>query len=108
MNTSSKQFISESIQPIADTFVTASMSIGEPGLPMRFLWRGTEYEVTNVLKKWKTTGDCRNGSGEQYVRKHWFRVETAEGIEMELYFERQPRSRNHKNRWHLATMTPSP
>ena len=27
-----------------------------------------------MVDKWKTTGSCRHGSGEQYVRKHWFRV----------------------------------
>lgn len=80
------------------------MSVGEPGLPARFVWRGTEYGVAQVLEKWKATGPCRHGSGEQYVRRHWFRVETTDGTQMEIYFDRQPRSRQKKQRWWLATI----
>ena len=81
------------------------MCTGEPGLPARFLWRDTEYEVAKVLEKWKTTGDCHHGSAEQYVRRHWFRLETTNGTEMQVYFERQPRSRQNKKRWWLATIS---
>ena len=102
-----KQFISEAIVPVEDTFATASMSAGEPGLPGRFCWRGNEYEVVNILEKWKTTGPCRHGSGEQYVRKHWFRVKVSSGEEMEIYFERQARLGQNKNRWWLATVRES-
>lgn len=99
-----KEFVSEPITPVAGSFDTASMAAGEPGLPARFLWRGAEYEVIRVLDAWKTTGPCRHGSGEQYVRRHWFRVVTADGTEMELYFDRQPRVRQKTQRWWLATI----
>jgi Domain of unknown function (DUF6504) len=99
-----KEFISEPITPVGSAFDTSSMSTGEPGLPARFRWRDTEYEVTRVLERWKTTGDCRSGSGEQYVRKHWFRIEATNGTEMEIYFDRQPRSRQSKQRWWLAAV----
>jgi phosphoribosylglycinamide formyltransferase-1 len=80
------------------------MATGEPGLPMRFRWRDSEYEVERIIDTWKTTGPCRNGGSEQYVRKHWFRVETTDGAEMQIYFDRQPRSRQNKKRWWLATV----
>ncbi len=100
-----ERFVSECIVPIKDSFLTSSMSTGEPGLPMRFRWRDTEYEVARILEKWKTTGNCRHGSSEQYVRKHWFRVETTDGTEMQIYFERQPRSKRNNKRWWLATIS---
>lgn len=99
-----KRFISEAITPVDASFATSSMCTGEPGLPVRFRWRNTLYEVARVLEKWKSTGDCRHGSGEQYVRKHWFRVEVTDGTQMEIYFDRQPRSGKNKKRWWLATI----
>lgn len=100
----SSEFVSEVITPVGASFATTSMSTGEPGLPLRFRWRDTEYEVAKVLETWKTTGDCHHGSGEQYVRKHRFRVETTDGTEMEIYFDRQPRTKRPKERWWLATV----
>jgi len=99
-----KEFVSEPVIPVAGSFDTSSMTTGEPGLPARFAWRGAEYEIARVLEKWKTTGPCRHGSGEQYVRRHWFRVETTDQCVMELYFDRQPRSRQKMQRWWLATV----
>lgn len=100
-----KEFVSEMIDPVEGAFAGAATAAGEPGLPLRFRWRDTEYEVAKVLGTWKTTGGCRHGSGEQYVRKHWFRVETTGGLEMELYFDRQARTKHVKQRWWLATVT---
>jgi len=100
------QFVSEPIVPLDGSFLTRSMSTGAPGLPMRFRWRDAEYEVARILAKWTTTGDCRHGSSEQYVRKHWFRIETTDGTEMQIYFDRQPRPRQNKRRWWLASVAP--
>lgn len=94
-----EKFVSESITP---TLLAAPAVPGEPGIPVRFLWRGVEYEIGRVIEKWKTTGDCRHGSGEKYVRRHWFRVKTTDGTEMRIYFERQARSKQNKKRWWLA------
>jgi phosphoribosylglycinamide formyltransferase-1 len=102
-----KEFVSEPITPVAGSFDTASMAGGEPGLPSRFVWRGAEYGVVQVLDTWKTAGPCKHGSGEQYVRRHWFRVVTADGAEMEIYFDRQPRVRQKSQRWWLATIVRS-
>lgn len=97
------QFVSEPISPVADSFDTTAMTIGEPGVPMCFRWRKKEYRIARVVEKWKTTGDCRHGSGEQYVRRHWFRIVTDDGREMVLYFDRQARSKKTAERWWLAS-----
>ena len=104
-NTMPKRFVCEPIKPIPGTADTGAMVRGEPGLPRRFTWRGKEYSVGEVIKKWKETSPCRHGSSEQYVRKHWFRFKTSDGAEMKIYFERQARSaREHKRRWWLHTI----
>ena len=87
-----ERFIGEPIRPVPAAMDTRRMARGEPGLPLRFTWRGREYRIEVVLGCWKETGPCRSASDERYVRKHWFRVRTADGTEMKIYFERQARS----------------
>jgi hypothetical protein len=73
---------------------------------MRFVWRKAEYVVEELLGKWKDTGPCTSGSGEHYVRKHWFHVRTTTGEEMKIYYERQARStRERMKRWWLYTVS---
>ena len=101
----SEEFIGEPVTPIAGEFSTTAMTRGEPALPGRFSWRGREHAVAEVLKVWKETGPCRSGAGEQYLRKHWYRIRTAGGLVMTMYFERQPRSRGSgKTRWWLYAL----
>jgi len=100
-----RRFISEPIKPITGEADAAAMALGEPGLPHKFLWRDVEYTVAEVLSAWRETSDCRSGSPEQYVRKHWFDIRTTDGHQMRLYFDRQPRSkRDRKVRWWLHTV----
>lgn len=100
------QFVSEAMRPIEGAGDAAAMAGGGPGLPARFTWRGRDYGVAQVLEQWRETSGCRNGSNEQYVRKHWFRVRTEDGLEMKIYFERQARSkRDRARRWWLHTVT---
>ena len=104
----SDKLISEPIRPMPGTMDARAMARGEPGLPRRFIWRGREREVAEVLETWKETGRCTSGSDEQYVRKHWYRVRTADGAEMKIYFERQARSqRERTRRWWLHSMSGS-
>ncbi len=101
----SEEFVSEPIMPVAGTFDAAGMTRGEPGLPSRFVWREQEYAVADVLEAWKESGPCRSGGGEMYLRKHWFKIRTDDGLEMTVYFERQPRTkRQSKKRWWLYTI----
>jgi phosphoribosylglycinamide formyltransferase-1 len=79
------------------------MATGKPGLPGKFAWKGRSFSVLQVLEDWKEAGDCRHGSGERYVRKHWFRIRTTEDLEMKIYFERQRRS-SGGSRWRLYSL----
>ena len=100
-----ERFVSEAIIPVAGSSDPAAMSRGAPGLPSGFLWKGRRYDVACVLKTWKESGPCRSGSGEMYLRKHWWRIRTEDGLEMTIYFERQRRSkRQNKMRWWLFTV----
>jgi len=97
-----EQFVSEPIRPVPGTADAAAMAAGAPGLPRRFTWRETEYEVAEVLDQWRETRPCKHGSDEMYARKHWFRIRTTDGTEMTIYFERQPRSGHEvMKRWWL-------
>ena len=102
-----ERLISEPVTPVKGGGNVGPVVPGSPLLPARFLWRGEECEVAEVLEEWRETGPCRHGSGERYVRKHWFRIRTANGEEWKLYFERQARSaRQRKQRWWLYTVAP--
>lgn len=100
-----EEFVSEPISPVEGTFDTTGMTHAEPGLPRRFVWREREYAVDDVLETWKETGPCRSGSPEQYLRKHWYKIRTRDGLEMTIYFERQARTKKQsKKRWWLYTV----
>ncbi len=99
-----EQFISAAIQPVAGTMDAARMSTGEPGLPRQFRWGSQTIHIARVLKTWRETGPCHHGSGERYVRKHWFEVLTNSGETMKIYFQRQARSRSNRSRWWLFTI----
>ncbi len=104
-----EQFIGESVRPSAGSFETAAMAGGEPGLPASITWRGEEYRLHEVQERWKTTSGCSHGSGEQYVRRHWFRVHTDRDLELTLYCDRQAsRGRKKSPRWWLYTTSPMP
>lgn len=96
-------FVGEPILPEDMSFSVSAMAIGKPGLPRTFSWKGGRYSVLEVLEEWKESGDCLHGSGERYLRKHWFRVRTTGNLEMRIYFERQGRS-SGGSRWRLYSI----
>lgn len=96
--------ISESIAPVKGAFTVLPMAIGEPGVPQKFSWRKKQFIVVEILEKWKELGDCKHGSGERYLRKHWYRLRTDSNLEMKIYFERQSRS-PARSRWRLYSIT---
>jgi len=99
-------FIGEAIKPEDMSFSVSSMSMGKPGLPRGFSWKGGRFSILEVLEEWKESGACRHGSGERYVRKHWYRIKTTEHREMSIYFERQGRS-SGGSRWRLYSIRDS-
>ena len=101
----STHFISEAIKPKVDAIDTSRMAVGEPGFPTEFVWREKTVQVDKVLRTWRETGPCHHGSGEMYVRKHWFEVKTTDGRQMKIYFERQVRpGASKKDRWWLFSV----
>ena len=103
-----EQFVSEPIKPITEVVAARSFEIGAPLLPAQFIWRGRILCAREILEQWKETSPCKHGSGELYVRKHWFRLRTEEGEELKIYFERQPRasrsSAKNSPRWWLFSL----
>ena len=93
-------FLSEPIRPVKGTFDPAGMARGEPGVPHEFHWREKKFIVAAVLERWKDTGECRNGSGERYIRKHNYRIRTSDGDILQIYFQRSVgRGKLPKMRW---------
>jgi hypothetical protein len=93
------QLISENIKVIGSEFINTTIA-GEPFCPKKFEWRKKVYEVEGIIKKWKSTGKCRSGEDSMYVRKHWFRIRTTDGTEMEIYIDRQAKpGKDKKKRW---------
>lgn len=102
-----ERFVGERLQPAVETADTSRLALGEPGLPERFSWRGGTIVVARVLRVWRETGPCTHGSGERYVRKHWFEVEAANGEVVKLYFERRGRrGEGRGSRWWLFSVRP--
>jgi len=95
------EFVSEAIKPVVADADATRAPTGGPSLPHEFVWRGKPLHVASVLRTWRDTGACRHGSGEAYVRKHWFEVQTVSGRKAQIYFERQARGRNRTRRWWL-------
>jgi hypothetical protein len=60
------------------------MARGEPGVPRRFDWRGRTYDVAEVLESARETHREGGAEGEDYVRRHAFRVRTTTGEVMLL------------------------
>ena len=87
------EFFGEAITPVMMEGVDPGrMAAGEPALPGAFRWRGGSFTIAGVTRRWKEHGPCRHGSGEAYLRKHWFEVVIGDGRTMKIYFERQPGS----------------
>ena len=101
-----EQFIGEAIRPQPGSFDAARMAAGEPGLPSAFTWRGEVIRVAALRRTWRETGPCRHGSGERYVRKHWFEVEAGDGSVLTLYCERGSRGGKVAARWRLFSRQP--
>lgn len=99
------EFICEELTPAPGTGDAAMASHGEPGLPHRFTWRGEEYQVIGVIEMWKTHGPCRHGSGEMYLRRHWYKIQVQPRAVMTVYCDRQAKNRRKsKSRWFVYTV----
>ncbi len=61
---------------------------GAGGPPASFVWRGTEYDVAQVRRKWRKL-DFRRSWWQRRHRDH-FVVRTTSDEVFELYFHRGP------------------
>lgn len=99
-----RHLISEEIRPEPGSIDASGMAIGEPGVPLRFTWRGQAYDVVEVLRRWKSTGrEGGSATGEKYVRRHWVDLRTATGERMVIYCDRQ--QRRGQSRWWLYQLS---
>lgn len=102
-----EEFIGQAIVPVAGTGDAVAMSRGEPGVPGVFSWRDTEYRVVQIVSQWKTSGPCKSGSKEMYLRRHWYKIITAPAMVMTIYCDRQGKNpKRPKQRWWLYTIEP--
>jgi len=120
----SEQFASEPVEPVGGSLDARAMARGEPGLPARFRWRGGLYRVRAVLEEWKTSTP-EGGSGELYLRRHWFSVaaeavggtaapaltspeggEPPQRIRCTLYCLRRAPAAQARRRWWLYAWSP--
>ncbi|MHC5012728.1 MAG: DUF6504 family protein [Planctomycetota bacterium] len=83
-----RRMVLEPVAPDASSYDTKAMARGEPGLPHRFLWRETRYEVASVPKTWKVLSPGTFGGRDRYVRRHYYEVATTCGSELRLYADR--------------------
>lgn len=89
-----EDFVSEPLTPDRGTANTAAMARGEPGLFTGFTWRGRHYAVAELLQSWKT---CGKDGTSVYLRRHWYRIRTADGVVLNIYCQRQ--AANARQRW---------
>src|SRR5829696_7801575 len=66
----------------------------DAGMPAAFEWRGTRYEVADVIGKWRIEGRWWSDGRD---REYW-RVEARGGAVWDLYFDRQ------KDIWHMERL----
>ena len=100
-----ESLVSEPIQPVFSAVQGGVQAAGEPVLPAKFVWRGEERTIAEVIERWKELSRPGAAMQERYVRKHWYRIRTEAGEEMKIYFERQARSKGGaKQRWWIFSV----
>jgi hypothetical protein len=97
-----RKFVGQSIAAAGDGFITPA-SGSEPPVPRAFRWKGRTFDVSAVLRSWRTT---RTDRGDVYLKRHWFELETTSGEKLEVYFDRE--ARRGAPRWWLYSLTAGP
>lgn len=104
---SAARAVFEEVTPEGAIFDASAMARGEPGVPMRFRWRGTTYEVAEVLSTRREVSRADASAGA-YVRRHVVTLLTKSGERMELSGARGPKSGRSSARWMLRTVVAPP
>lgn len=102
----SETFVSEALRPTGTGSVLPPR-VGEPALPLQFVWRRQVRTVQSVRRAWKALDpDRTHGGCELYLRRHWFELQMDDGAVWTVYFQRQPASRRRaKARWWLYCLS---
>lgn len=82
-----RKFVSRPIQPEGEGLFTPATG-GEPPVPSAFRWEDQTLVVRAVNRSWRTTKGDR---GDNYLKRHWFELQTACGRTIEVYYDRQAR-----------------
>lgn len=98
MTIAREEFVCEPIIVDTSSVRVAPLSVGAPGCPSRFSWRGQEYNVVAIIEVSKQVR--AHDSRETYVKSQSFRVMTDANLEMVLRCDRQVRG----NPWRLFTV----
>jgi hypothetical protein len=97
-----RKFISRPLLPTGEGFVTIANG-SEPPVPRAFLWGDRRLLISEVLRTWRSTKTDR---GDAYLKRHWFELQTACGLKIEVYYDRQ--SQPGVSRWWLYTIDDAP
>jgi hypothetical protein len=92
------QFVSRPLLPAGDEFLTPATG-SEPPVPRAFRWGERMLVISEVVRTWRTTKKDR---GDNYLKRHWFELKTADGNTIEVYFDRE--TRRGSSPWWLYTI----
>lgn len=84
---SERRFVSRPIAPAGEGFITEA-SGSEPPVPSAFAWEGRTLEISAVLRSWRSSKGDR---GDNYLKRHWYELETRDGARIEVYYDREAR-----------------
>lgn len=97
----------EPIAPGPGSWNVRQMAGGEPGVPLRFTWRGRPYEVLQVLGSRREVEPSPEGRvKERYVKRHVVQVLVSSGEHMWLSGSRGTGAR--APRWVLRQLLAAP
>lgn len=94
-----RRFVSARLTPSGEGFIIAAGG-NVPPIPSAFSWKHGEFNVTAVLRSWRS---AKSDRGDTYLKRHWFELQTAEGPTIEVYYDREAR----RNPWWLYTIEDS-
>lgn len=93
-----RRFVSRPLQTVGEEFITEATG-SEPPVPRAFLWEDRTLLVLKVLRAWRTSKTDR---GDNYLKRHWYELETTDGQKIEVYYDRE--ARRGSSRWWLYTI----
>jgi len=94
-----RTFVSRPIAPAGEGFITPATG-SEPPVPRAFIWDGRTLVITAVLRSWRSSKGDR---GDNYLKRHWFELETSDGARIEVYYDRE--TRRGASAWWLYTIS---